>query len=158
MKKPTDLRFGDDVGCRGSTPVPPLYNEALFPAVRGGTPTPSPEFPGFSASAQGRSSELLLRGPFSLEPPSLGRSGVPTLPLIAHPYYSCILYLWGHSCQQVPVLPNPPAPRSDSLSWSLSSHTTRETGAITIWAIRSPQRIWKGSHPRFTRSTRISPR
>ena len=158
MKKPTDLQFGDDVGCRGSTPVPPLNDEALFPAVRGGTPTPSPEPSGFSASGQGRSSELLPRGPFSLEPSSLGRSGVRTLPLIARPYYLCILYPRGRSCQQVPVLPNPPAPRSDSSSSSLSSHSTRETGAITICAIRSPQRIWKGSRPRFTRSTRISPR
>src|SRR3546814_7729320 len=50
-----------------------------------------------------------------------------------------------------PVEPNPPAPRPLSDRVSASSQATRVTGAITIWAMRSPRAMANGACPRLTR-------
>ena len=60
-----------------------------------------------------------------------------------------------HPC---PVLPKPPSPRAESGSASTSSKRPRETGAITICAIRSPRRTTNGSLPRLARITPTGPR
>ena len=57
-----------------------------------------------------------------------------------------------------PVDPNPPDPRAVS-SRSLTSATAAWiTGAMTIWAMRSPRRTVKSSAPRLIRMTFTSPR
>src|SRR5690606_37060034 len=57
-----------------------------------------------------------------------------------------------------PVEPKPPSPRALSGRVSTSSSTTRRTGAITSWAMRSPRRSVMGSCPRLISSTCTSPR
>src|SRR3546814_4599962 len=57
-----------------------------------------------------------------------------------------------------PVEPNPPAPRPLSDRVSASSQAICVTGAITIWAMRSPRAMVKGAWPRLIRMTPISPR
>ena len=58
----------------------------------------------------------------------------------------------------VPVLPNPPCPRSVWSSAPTSSHAARVTGASTAWAIRAPRSTTNGSVPAFRTITWISPR
>ena len=62
------------------------------------------------------------------------------------------------TCYFTPLLPKPPAPLSVSDSTSTSSHCTVSCLAMTIWAIRSPCCISKGSVDRLIRMTLISPR
>jgi len=61
-------------------------------------------------------------------------------------------------CYFFPVDPKPPLPRWLSSSTSTGSHSTVSCRATTIWAIRSPASMMKGSFDRFTRITLISPR
>ena len=57
-----------------------------------------------------------------------------------------------------PVDPKPPAPRVLRGSSATSSNSARETGAITICAMRSPRAIITGSVPKFASTTCTSPR
>lgn len=59
---------------------------------------------------------------------------------------------------RVPVLPNPPAPRSVASSSATSTHPARTTGASTAWAIRIPRSTVKASLPAFITITCTSPR
>src|SRR5699024_6766111 len=56
-----------------------------------------------------------------------------------------------------PVLPNPPEPRLVLGRLSASSIFAWVTGAMTIWAMRSPCSTVKESSPKFTASTLSSP-
>jgi len=57
-----------------------------------------------------------------------------------------------------PVEPKPPAPRTVSLASVISATRAWVTGAITIWAMRMPREMTKGSSPRLISSTFTSPR
>lgn len=59
---------------------------------------------------------------------------------------------------QTPVEPKPPAPRTVSLASVISATRAWVTGAITIWAMRMPREMTKGSSPRLASSTFTSPR
>src|SRR5690606_30033042 len=56
-----------------------------------------------------------------------------------------------------PVWPKPPSPRSVSSSSSTKKRSARTTGRKTIWAMRSPGRISKGSDPALRRGHFTSP-
>ena len=58
----------------------------------------------------------------------------------------------------LPVEPNPPAPRSLAGSSVTVSHVTRVTGATTIWAIRIPRSTVTAARPRLINATFTSPR
>ena len=63
-----------------------------------------------------------------------------------------------HASHFFPECPKPPAPRSVSSKFSTTAHSARSYRDTTIWAIRSPSQISKGSGERFTKMTQISPR
>lgn len=66
--------------------------------------------------------------------------------------------LHGHAATaEIPVEPNPFAPRSVSERTWVSTTSTRSTGAMTSWAMRSPCSIIR-DWPWLTRMTEISPR
>ncbi len=55
--------------------------------------------------------------------------------------------------QPLPVLPNPPAPRSLAAKSSTISNCACTTGTITSWAMRSIASIVNGARPRFQHDT-----
>ncbi len=59
---------------------------------------------------------------------------------------------------QVPVCPNPPAPRSVSVSSVTSTISACSWRAMTIWAMRSPSLMTNSSPDRFMSITQTSPR
>src|SRR5205807_8846842 len=63
-----------------------------------------------------------------------------------------------HRASASPVLPKPPSARAVSSSDSTTLNEARDTGAMTICAIRSPRRIVNGSVPKFARITFTGPR
>ena len=59
---------------------------------------------------------------------------------------------------QVPVCPNPPVPRSVSVSSITSTISACSWRAMTIWAMRSPSLMTNSSPDRFMSITQTSPR
>ena len=63
-----------------------------------------------------------------------------------------------HASHFFPECPKPPIPLSVSSKFSTATHSACSQRATTIWAIRSPSQISKGSLERFTKMMQISPR